>query len=74
MNSTAERTVADSASEHSVGELMEALLRDRHRFGSEEEFRAHAIDAVRRFITDLRQLDIEIALRPHHYDRQRTLS
>jgi DNA-directed RNA polymerase specialized sigma24 family protein len=74
MNSTAERTAADSASDQSVGELMETLLRDRDRFGSEEEFRAYAISAVRRFITDLRRLDIEIALRPNHYDRQRTLS
>lgn len=73
MNSTAERET-DAASEPSVGELMETLLRDRDSFASEEEFRAHAIGAVRRFITDLRRLDIEIALRPNHYDRQRTLS
>lgn len=73
MNSTVER-VTNTVSEQRAGELMETLLRDRHRFGSDEEFRAHAISAVRRFITDLRRLDIEIALRPNHYDHQRTLS
>lgn len=56
----------------STGELMECLLREKHRYASEEEFRAFAIGAVRRFITDLRSLDIEISLRANH-DRQKTL-
>lgn len=51
------------------GQLMESLMRERGRFASDEEFRAYALDEVRRFITDLRGLDIEIALRPNHYDR-----
>ena len=54
------------------GELMECLLREKARYASDEEFRAFAIEAVRRFITDLRGLDIEISLRANH-DRQRTL-
>jgi DNA-directed RNA polymerase specialized sigma24 family protein len=74
MNSPAVGSTADSVSDQGVGELMEALLRDRDRFGSEDEFRAYAISAVRRFIIDLRRLDIEIALRPSHYNRQHTLS
>lgn len=74
MNPTAVGSAADTAPDQDVGELMEALLRDRDRFGSEDGFRAYAISAIRRFITDLRRLDIEIALRPNHYDRQRTLS
>jgi hypothetical protein len=53
----------------SYGQLMESLLRERDRYASEEEFRAYAVDAVRRFIVDLRSLDIEIALRPHYEDR-----
>ena len=74
MNSTFEPSAAGSGSEKGVGELMEALIRERDRFQTEEEFRAYAIGAVRRFIADLRHLDIEISLRPNHYDRQRTLS
>jgi hypothetical protein len=56
----------------STGELMECLLRERHRYATDDEFRAFAIGAVRRFITDLRSLDIEISLRANH-DRQKTL-
>jgi len=52
----------------SFGELMECLMRERERYSTEEEFRAFAIGALRRFIVDLRGLDIEISLRPNHYD------
>ena len=52
----------------SFGELMECLMRERERYSTEEEFRAFAICALRRFIVDLRGLDIEISLRPNHYD------
>ena len=74
MNSISETNPTAPAPKRTVGELMECLVRDRDRFATEEEFRAHAIGAVRQFITDLRGLDIEISLRPNHYDRQRTLS
>lgn len=70
MNPVFERKAQERTTETGVGELMECLIRERDRFTTEEEFRAYAIGAVRRFITDLRVLDIEIALR----DRQRTLS
>jgi hypothetical protein len=53
----------------SFGELMECLMRERESYPTEEEFRAFAIGALRRFIVDLRGLDIEISLRPNHYDR-----
>ena len=72
MNTMAEREVSDSVPEKSFGELMECLLRDRERFGSDEEFRSYAIGAFRRFITDLRRIVFEISLRPNLYVRQRT--
>ena len=53
----------------SFGELMECLMRERESYPTEEEFRAFAIGAVRRFIVDLRGLDIEISLRPNHSHR-----
>ena len=48
---------------------MESLVGERGRFTSDEDFRVFVLDSVRRFITDLRALDIEIALRPNHYDK-----
>lgn len=60
-----------SGQETSFGELMECLMREKERYSSEEEFRKYAISAVRRFITDLRRLDIEIALRSTHFDKAR---
>jgi hypothetical protein len=50
----------------SEGQLMMSLLAERQRFATDEEFRAFALEAVRRFILDLRRYDIEIALRTHH--------
>ena len=50
----------------SFGELMECLMRERESYPTDEEFRAFAIGAVRRFIVDLRGLDIEISLRLNH--------
>jgi hypothetical protein len=48
----------------SYGQLMEFLLSERHRYGSDEEFRAYALGEVRRFISELRELEIELTLRP----------
>jgi hypothetical protein len=48
----------------SHGELMNFLLKERSRFASEEEFKAFAIAEVRRFIGDLRSINIEVSLRP----------
>jgi hypothetical protein len=48
--------------------LMEGLLQQRERFSNDEEFRAFALDMVRQFISELRSIDIELTLRPNHYD------
>ena len=49
----------------SYGKLMSCLLQERSGYATEEEFKAFAVEAVRRFITDLRHFNIEIAIRPH---------
>jgi hypothetical protein len=46
------------------GELMSKLMKDRANFSTEEEFKAYAIAEVRRFISDLRSIKIELSLRP----------
>ncbi len=46
------------------GELMSMLLRERPRFATEDEFMEYALAEVRRFIADLRSLNIEISLHP----------
>jgi len=46
------------------GELMNMLLNARSRFASEEEFTRFAIAEVRKFISDLRSLNIELTMRP----------
>jgi hypothetical protein len=46
------------------GQLMEFLLSERQRYDSEEEFRAYALGEVRRFISELRELEIELTMRP----------
>lgn len=45
------------------GELMKCLLNERPRFANEDEFIAFALAEVRRFMLDLRTLNIEIAVR-----------
>ncbi len=45
-------------------ELMSLLLKERSKFSSEEEFKAYAVDEVRRFINDLRSINIELTMRP----------
>ncbi|MEP7338794.1 MAG: hypothetical protein ABI977_13745 [Acidobacteriota bacterium] len=47
------------------GELMSFLLHLRERFDSDEEFNQFALVEVRRFITDLRPLGIELTMRPN---------
>ena len=54
--------------EKTPGPLMERLLQERERFESDEEFRKFALENVRQFIAELRSLDIELTLRPNHYD------
>ncbi len=51
------------------GELMSTLMNERSRFDSEEEFQQFAVDEVRRFIGELRSINIEIAMRPTYGGR-----
>lgn len=48
------------------GELMNTLMNERSRFDSEEEFQRFAVDEVRRFISELRSINIELAMRPNY--------
>ena len=48
----------------SYGELMNNLMKERQRFDTEEEFQAFALDEVRKFITELRTINIELTMRP----------
>ena len=57
-------SVADEHQPKGYGELMNCLLKERDRYADEEEFKTYALAEVRRFIGDLRTLEIEIALRP----------
>jgi hypothetical protein len=45
-------------------ELMSLLLKERSKFPTEEEFKEYAVAEVRRFITDLRSINIELTMRP----------
>jgi len=51
------------------GELMACLLSGRSRYQTEEEFKAFAVESVRRFITDLRALSIEVSMRPSYLEK-----
>lgn len=44
---------------------MEILLSERDRYDSDEEFRAYALGEIRRFINELRELEIELTMRPN---------
>jgi hypothetical protein len=57
------------SSNSDYGELMACLMKQRHRYRTEEEFKAFAVEAVRRFITDLRALSIEISMRPNSLEK-----
>lgn len=50
----------------SYGALMTNLMKERQRFTTEEEFQAFALDEVRKFISDLRTIDIELTMRPNY--------
>jgi hypothetical protein len=55
----------DGQKTNNYGQLMEFLLSERHHYDSEEEFRAYALGEVRRFISELRELEIELTMRPN---------
>jgi hypothetical protein len=63
-----------NSSKNSYGQLMEFLLSERHRYGSEEEFRAYALGEVRRFVSELRELEIELTLRPNFLEKSSWIS
>lgn len=50
--------------DHDNGELMSYLLSLLDRFESQEEFQAFVVSEVRRFITDVRSINIELTMRP----------
>ena len=54
---------------NSYGQLMEILLSERHRYSSDEEFRAYALGEIRIFINELRELEIELTMRPNFLER-----
>jgi hypothetical protein len=71
------KTVADIQRRHNMhrdeeqaeidyGQLMACLLRERDSFATESDFHAFALKSVRRFIVDLRSLDIELMMRPRY--------
>lgn len=45
-------------------QLMSSLLEQKERFSTDEEFQEFAVAEVRRFISDLRSINIEITMRP----------
>jgi hypothetical protein len=48
----------------SYGQLMHNLMKERSNFSTEEEFKTFVLAEVRRFIADLRSINIELSLRP----------
>ena len=52
--------------ESNYGKLMACLMRERESFATESDFHAFALESVRRFITDLRSIDIELTMRPRY--------
>lgn len=46
------------------GELMSLLLERRESFDTDEKFRAFVMESLRTFAGDLRDLNVEIALKP----------
>jgi len=52
--------------ENEHGQLMACLMSERDRFATESEFLTFALESVRRFIVDVRALDIELTMRPRY--------
>lgn len=52
------------------GELMSALVKEREKFSTEDEFMEFAVDEVRKFISDLRTINIEVSMRANLGKRQ----
>jgi hypothetical protein len=58
----------EEQADSNYGQLMACLIRERDRFATDSDFHAFALEAVRRFIADLRSLDIELTMRPRYLD------
>jgi len=56
----------EKQAEIDYGHLMACLMRERDRFVTESDFQAFALESVRRFIIDVRSLDIELTMRPRY--------
>jgi hypothetical protein len=56
----------EKEAEIDYGHLMACLMRERERFATRSDFHAFALESVRRFIADLRSLDIELTMRPRY--------
>ncbi len=59
----------DKGAEDAYGRLMACLMRERDRYATESDFRDFALESVRRFITDLRALNIELTMRPKYLEQ-----
>ncbi len=58
-----------SSLDNGQGDLMAFLEAQRSLFENDDEFRAFAVDQVRRFVKDLRELGIEVSMRPAWQDQ-----
>jgi predicted exporter len=56
----------EEQAESDYGQLMACLMSERDRFATESDFQAFALESIRRFIVDLRSLDIELMMRPKY--------
>ena len=56
----------EKQAEIDYGQLMACLMRERIRFATESDFQIFALESVRRFIVDVRALDIELTMRPRY--------
>ena len=56
----------EKQAEIAYGHLMACLMRERERFATESDFQKFALESVRRFIVDVRALDIELTMRPRY--------
>ena len=59
----------EKQAEENYGHLMACLLRERDRYLTESEFQSFALESVRRFIGDLRAINIELTMRPKYLEK-----
>ncbi len=59
----------DKQAENDFGKLMACLTSERDRYATESDFRDFAVESIRRFISDLRAIDIELTMRPKYLEK-----